>query len=116
MTLTANNLDILDAVNRCQIAELKKAGSELDPAMDCTEFYHRVRNVQSAVIHTYQLTAYASSRESDPKKAAALWKTMTDFCEDALVVLRELRVKYKSCGTSELYDLAIDYRQEAQQR
>jgi hypothetical protein len=116
MTLTANDLDILDAVNRCQIAELKKAGVKFDPTRDCTAFYHRVRSVQSAVIHTYQLTAYTSIREPDPKKAAAAWKAMGDFCESALVVLRDLRDKYQNCGTSELYDLTLDYRTEAQKR
>jgi hypothetical protein len=116
MTMSADNLGVLDAVNRCQIAELKKAGAELDPSQDCTEFFNKVRNMQSAVIHTYQLTAYASMREPDPKKAAAAWKAMADFCEGALVVLRDLRGKHQGCGTSELYDLALDYRGEAQKR
>jgi len=116
MTLIANDLDILDAVNKCQVAELKKAGLELDPTTDSTEFFHRVRNVQSAVIHTYQLTAFASIREADPKQAAAKWKAMADFCEGALVVLRDLKKKYHACGTAELYDLALDYREQAQKR
>jgi hypothetical protein len=116
MFMTADNLEVLDAVNRCQIAELKKAGVELDPTRDCTEFYKKVRNVQSAVIHTYQLTAYTSIRDPDSKKAAAAWKAMSDFCEGALVVLRDLRGKYQACGTAELYDLMLDYRREAQKR
>jgi hypothetical protein len=118
MTITAENFEILNAVNRCQIAELKKAGSEFkaDSVEHCTAFYNHVRNVQSAVIHTYQLIAYASIREADPKKAALLWKSMGDFCDSALNVLRDLKEKYQNCGTSQLYDLALDYKGQAQKR
>jgi hypothetical protein len=30
MTITADSFEMLNAVNRCQLAELKKAGTELD--------------------------------------------------------------------------------------
>ena len=116
MSLIADNLDILDAVNRCQIAELKKAASALGSGEDCADLHNRIRNVQSAVIHTYQLTAYVSIREADPGKAAVLWKAMGDFCDSALVVLRELKGNHQDCGTSQLYDLVLDYRGQAQKR
>jgi hypothetical protein len=45
-----------------------------------------------------------------------LWKTMGDFCDCALTVLRDLKVKYQSCGTSQLYDLVLDYKGQAQKR
>jgi hypothetical protein len=103
-------------VNRCQLAVLKKAGAELDPIKNCAEFTNLVRNVQAAVIHTYQLSAYASVQESEPKKAAEIWKDMTDYCESALIVLKDLKDKYFYCGTPELYNLVLDYRGEAQKR
>src|SRR6266567_7749430 len=108
-------LDHLDSVNRCQIAEMEKAGKELDPTKygSCDAFALRVRNVQAAVIHTYQLTAFASLREPDAANAAAMWKQVSNFCESALKVLRMLKDVYPGCGTPELYDLALDYRTEA---
>jgi len=116
MTAIADNLDFLDAVNKCQIKELMKAAEAFDPVENCVEFYKHVRNVQSAVIHTYQLTAYAAIRQENPKKAATLWKAMADFCDCALNALRELRTKHQHCGTSDLYDLALDYKDQAQKR
>lgn len=113
MTAIADNLD---AVNRCQIAELKKAASTLDPAVDSAQFSKYVLNVQSALMHTYQLNAYAAIRQADPKEAAKIWKDMADFCDSTLNVLRELRLKYPTCGIGDLYDLALDYKAEAQKR
>lgn len=111
-------LDVLDTVNKCQVDRLKKAGQELDPQTqsDCAVFTRIVSDVQAAVIHTYQMTAVASMREADPKAAAALWKKMSDFCDSTLIVIRTVKAKYPHCGTSELYDLALDYRREAQKR
>jgi hypothetical protein len=120
MIETADKSEILKtdltAVNECQIAELKKAGSELDPDKDGTVFAGHVRNVQAAVIHTYQLTATASIRQADPRIAATLWKDMASFCEGALVVLKDLKGRYYQCGVTDLYDLVLDYREQAQKR
>jgi hypothetical protein len=120
MTETAENLEILKsdltAVNECQVAELKRAGAELDPEKDCVVFVGYVRNVEASVIHTYLLTASASIRQPDPKKAAMLWKEMASFCEGALIVLRDLKGKYDHCGVTALYDLVLDYSGQAQKR
>jgi hypothetical protein len=115
MSITAEHLN---SVNRCQIAEMEKVGERLDlnqPA-SCEAFATQVRNVQAAVIHTYQITAFASLREPDPAMAAALWKSVMDFCEHALRALRGLKVAYPFCGARELYDLTLDYRSEAEKR
>ena len=111
MTLTADNFDLLKAVNDCQISDLKNA----EPT-DCAEFYRRARNVEAAVIHTYQITAQASLREADPLKAADMWKDMVKFCESVLVILKNLKQKYPTCGASEVYNIALDYRGQAQRR
>src|SRR5208337_468445 len=97
-----------------QVAELKRAGTQLDPVKDCAAFANLVRNVEAAVIHTYQMSAFASTQEPDPKKAAMIWKEMTEYCESALTVLKDLKDKYYYCGASQLYDLVLDYRGAAQ--
>jgi len=114
----AITLEYLNLVNRCQIAEMEKAAEEIDQKNPgwCEPFSKEVRNVQAAVIHTYHLTAFASLRESDPAKAAMLWKEMVTFCEEALTSLKTLKDRFPLCGTSELYDLALDYRREAEER
>ena len=111
-------MDLISCVNRCQIAELEKVGKDLDPgAYDaCVVFSRHVRNVQAAVTHTYQIIAFAAVRQADPGKAAALWKDMIQVCELALHALKDLKSAYAQCGTHELYDLALDYRMEAEKR
>jgi hypothetical protein len=111
-------LEVLSSVNRCQIAEMEKKGKELDPAQygSCEKFSHCVRNVQAAIIHTYQITAFRSLKESDPKLAAEIWKSMSDFCNSALIVLKTLKDIFPGCGTLELYDLTLDYKIEADKR
>ncbi len=111
-----DSLEILNTVNRCQVDQLKRAGQELDPQTDCQAFSRIVQHVQAAVIHTYQMTAVASTREADPKAAALLWKEMSDFCDSALTEIRKVKDKYPNCGTAQLYDLALDYRRESQKR
>ena len=108
----------LDTVNRCQLAEMEKAAKMLDPSKyeSCVAFSVYVRNVQAAVIHTYQLTAFASVNEPDAAKAALMWKDMSKFCESALQVLKTLKDSYPGCGTAELYDLTLDYRSAVETR
>ncbi len=111
-------LEHLNSVNRCQIAEMEKAAKEFDPNKSGSgeTFSLHVRSVQAAVIHTYHLTAFASLREPDAARAAVLWKEMVTFCEQALTSLKLLKERYPLCGASELYDLALDYRSEAEKR
>src|SRR5437762_3301713 len=111
-------LEHLNSVNRCQIAEMEKAAKDFDPEDfgACEAFSNQVRNVQAAVIHTYQLTAFASLREADAAKAASLWKEMVAFCEEALTALKTLKDRFPHCGAPQLYDLALDYRGEAEKR
>ena len=112
------NAEHLNSVNRCQVAEMEKLGKQLDPKAEtsCKVFGVQVRKVQAAVIHTYQITAFASLREADPALAATLWKSLMEFCENALRVLQSLKDLYPYCGAPELYDLALDYRSEAEKR
>src|SRR6266481_2289297 len=111
-------LEHLNLVNRFQIFELEKAAKTLDPKQQASSeaFSVHVRNVQAAVIHTYQITAFESVREADPGIAAKLWKSMMEFCESALTALGHLKDTHPSCGVPSLYDLALDYRAEAEKR
>ena len=116
--MTEFNLEILNAVNHCQISEMANAGRTLDPARNdsCVRFGQHVRNVQAAIVHTYQMTAYAALREADPGKAAILWQQMTELCDAAFVELVRLKEVYPHCGTPELYDLTLDYKIASQKR
>jgi len=111
-------LEDLNAVNRCQISEMAKAGRTLDPQWhdSCVQFTKLVGNVEAVILHTYQLTAHAAIREADPAKAAVLWREMEELCRDTLKELKELKEVYPQCGTPELYNLTLDYMKAAQDR
>src|SRR2546430_5621503 len=108
-------VDILSVVGQCQVEQMQNAAYQKEPA-PCGEFYQHVRNVQAAIISTYQVVAYSALRQDDPAEAAKMWKRVKDLCDSALNALRALKVQYPDCGTSELYDLALDYRAEAEKR
>lgn len=116
--MTSIKLEDLNAVNRCQISEMAKAGRTLDPQWNdsCVQFTKLVRNVEAVIRHTYQLTAHAAIREADPAKASVLWREMEELCQAALTELKELKEVYPQCGTPELYDLTLDYVIAAQER
>jgi len=105
-------------VNRQQLEAMQKAGEKLRPEHEdsCRAFGVAVRNVQAALIHTYQLVAALAIRESDPRKAAESWRCMNEFCDQALSMLKAWKDVYPHCGTPELYDLALDYKIAAQER
>lgn len=97
---------------------MEEAARNLDPSLpdSCIQFGHLVRNVQAAILHTYQLAAHAAIREEAPAKAASLWKEMDDLCDMALKSLEDLKDVYPNSGTPQLYDLALDYKNAARQR
>lgn len=111
------SLETLGSINRCQIREMEVACQHLDPAAEgsCKELGHKVRNGQSAIIHTHQVVARLAIQQADANAAAMLRKEMNELCDATLLALRELKDKYAYCGSPELYDLALDYNITAEQ-
>ncbi len=112
------DLEMVNAMNRCQIAEMEKIGQSLDPGRSdaSSTFAQHVLSAQSAIMHTWQIVAFASVREKDPAAAAMLWKDMGEYCDLALKSLNRLKDIFPGCGTPELYDLALDYKLAAERR
>ena len=109
-------LDDVAVVNRCQITELNEAGKlEAEPDA-CVLFSQKVQNLEAAIKHTYQIIAYRASKEPDPEKAAMLWKEMDEFCTLSLQSLKKWKDVFPSCGTPVLYDLTLDFKNEAYRR
>src|SRR5258706_292499 len=97
---------------------MAKAGQTLDPSVygSCAKFAIHVRNVQAVIIHTYQMISLMAIREQDPSKAANMWKGMESLCDMALQKLKQLKDIYPNCGTLELYDLTLDYKNACYKR
>ena len=112
------DLKVVDAFNRCNVSEMERVGKALDPSMEdsCAKFGRMVSIVQSALVHTYGIFTFAAVREKDPKQAAILWESMSDFCDVALNALKSLKEKFPHCGTPEVYDMALDYKLASEER
>ena len=110
--------DSILTVNRLQVEAMKQTAERLRPQDEdsCKIFGIAVRNVQAALIHTYQIIASEAIRDADPAEAAKRWEYMEKFCDQALKVLKAYKDIYPYCGTPELYNLALDYRLAATDR
>lgn len=113
------NGQALDAVNRCAIEELARAGEQLSTKEMhnwCALFTEHVQRVEAAIVHTYQLVAHTAIRQESPAEAAELWRELSLYCDFALQKLKGLRDQFPECGTPELYDRALDYKNAADER
>jgi hypothetical protein len=113
-----SELDLVDTVNRCNISEMEKVGTELDPddVNSCQTFAVHVNGVHAALIHTYRIVSYVAIRETDPGRAAEHWKKMSQFCDLTIKALKKLKDKFPNCGTNSVYDLALDYKLASDER
>jgi hypothetical protein len=112
------DLEVVNDLNRCTVAELERLGDALDPqdTDSCSQFGNRVFAVQAALVQTYRIIAHVATREAAPDQAAELWRQMEEFCDQTLNALRKLKAKFPYCGTPQLYDLALEYRLAASKR
>ena len=110
--------DVLE-VGQPRIAELERVGDMYpngESTEACVAFTHQVGLVEGTVVQTYGIAAMLARRADDLNEVAEIWKTMSQFCQRALVVLSRLKDKYPYCGTPQLHDAVLDYKLAADKR
>lgn len=113
------SFDELLAIAEPQVRELQRVGDSFpgpDAPGACEAFSRQVRLLEGTVVTNYRVAAALAREAQDLKEAAELWRRMSQFCELILQVLAELKDKYPTCGTPELYDLVLDYKLAADKR
>ena len=100
-------------INQPQIAEMQRvadsfASSEMPGA--CETFSKQVRVIEGVLTQTYGVATVIARKTADLKEVAEIWDRMGFFCNSSLHILAALRHKFPYCGTSQLYDLALDYK------
>jgi len=101
------------AVGEPRLAEMQHVGdifADGESAEACAAFTQQVRNVEAAVLHSYAIAATVARKADSLEEVAEVWKQMSAFCHSALAILARLKDKYPRCGTTELYDRALDYK------
>lgn len=76
----------------------------------CEAFSHQVGNVEDFLRETYGIAMMIARKSEDSNEVISILRLMSDFCATAMKTLSGLKAKYPYCGTSELYDLALDYK------
>jgi hypothetical protein len=112
-------LEQLEEVNQAQVDELIRVSKEHpNPRVyeDCAAFSKQVRMVESFITTTYALTARMTRKSDDLEEISDAWKRMEGMCSRALEVLAKLKHQYPDCGTPELYDLVLDYKNASSDR
>ena len=106
-------LDDFFAINRLQIEELQRIGDSFpDPNTPaaCEAFTGQVKTVEAILRTIYGLVASEAKRASRLPDVAEIWSRTSLFCDSALQTLSSLKNRYPYCGTSELHNLALDYK------
>jgi len=110
--------DLLEMGKR-QTAEMQRV-ADLFPNAEAPgaseAFARQVRLEEAMVVQTYALTAALARKTEDLSEVADIWAQMGELCDSVLRRLASWKDKYPNCGTSELYDLVLDYKLAADER
>ena len=114
----ALNLDDLTRLNQVPLEEMAKLGASLQAADETgrANFSRQVAAVEAMLRQTYQAAGLLARRAADCEEAARIWKTMSDYANHVMIILGVLKDRYPQAGTTELHDLALDYKAAAEKR
>jgi len=113
------SVDELIEAGRPPLTEMERVGNSFeDPTTEeaRTAFSRQVLLVEATLRQTYGHAAKLARKADNLDDAAEVWRSMGSLCDHTLQVLASLKAKYPRCGTRELYDLALDYRNACETR
>jgi hypothetical protein len=110
--------ELINRVNRSELERFRKfsESTKLSDAHAAQEFRRLAMGVQAVIVHTYPLAAQLALREENPKISADIWGEYIELCDSALDLLRDAKTRLPQSDADSLYDLTLDYRNEALER
>ena len=102
-----------------QLSEMAKvAASFQDPTTleACQTFGHQVSMLEGTLKQTFRAATLIAKKGDKLEEIANVWRRMRHFCDTVLVTLATLKERYPDCGTPELYDAALDFKQACEDR
>jgi hypothetical protein len=75
-----------------------------------------VRSLESSGKCAYKIAVCLAKRTTDLRELCDIWKTASEICDSILKALKSLKDSRPECGTPQLYDLALDYKNAAFKR
>ena len=112
------NLRDMAEMTRGEIEQTVRAADRYNPSVtaSCEEFYKQVRSLESSVTCAYKIAVRLAKRTTDLRELCDIWKTASEICDSILKALKSLKDSRPECGTPQLYDLALDYKNAAFKR
>jgi hypothetical protein len=96
--------------------ELEQARKTAKDPSDCTGFYNTVRSLESLVTTYYKCAARLARRTTDLNKLCAIWTGVVRVSDLVLKDMKTLKNTRPECGTGQLYDLVLEYKNAAFER
>ena len=102
-----------------QLTEMARVGASFpNPQSEeaYAQFSHQVSMLEGALKQTFRAATLLARKNSELAEIADVWQRMSRFCDAVLLTLSSLKENYAHCGTPELYDLALDFKQACEDR
>ena len=102
-----------------QLKEIAEVGASfLDPNTDeaCAAFARQVSMLEGTVKQTFRAATLLARKSGELEEIAEIWKNLSGYCGSVLTTLAALREKYPFCSTTEVYDLALQYKEACEDR
>jgi hypothetical protein len=112
MSACFDTADLL-ALSRATLDETDRRLSEI-PADLCAPFYAEASNLEQQLLGVYRTVALCVRKEDDLEKIAALWRAMTEACDEFASRLSRLSQEHPQCGAEFFYDRVLDLRNKCQ--
>ena len=102
-----------------QLKEMAVVGASFgDPNTSeaCAAFGRQVSMLEGALKQTFRAATLIAKKSGELDEVAEVWKRMSRFCDSVLATLASLKEKFAYCGTPELYDSTLDFKQACEDR
>lgn len=113
-------LTIIDItrLGRGPVDILLSTSDALDPqdADSCAIFSRKIAQLEGVLKQTYAQAALLAQRADTLDQEAEVWQNMVEYAQGVMNTLEQLKDTYPDCGTPELCNLALDYRNAATER
>lgn len=112
------SLSDLVELHQIEVQRTETTAQSLDPTVpeSCSIFGRQVRALEGSLVSTYRAAAYLAQRTDNVEVLVEIWSAVSTACDAVLRALKTLKNDYPLCGTPEVYDLALDYKNAANKR
>jgi len=118
MEMPTITLETLVTLNQGPFDEMIRTAESMDPASQNSSwrFTRCVHSCETALRQMYRASVLLAKEAENDEAEAQIWKQMVAYSDRAIQTLAKFEKIYPDCGTPELYNLALDYRNAAQER